>query len=179
MEGLLVQRRATFRKIGASFASILALISTLFIASPGVAQADSGAYCIITVERLTPGSPEATEIDRTCGPTREAAQAKRPNLKASVLLAHLFQHGFSGWRADLVADAACDSAGWGFSDIREHNSAVGGISSYRTFNECNGSAIYSETDFNNECGRFHFLWDVSVPWSCNDHVYSMRLYKSY
>ncbi|GAB3394969.1 hypothetical protein GCM10027360_89040 [Amycolatopsis echigonensis] len=50
--------------------------------------------------------------------TRLAAAAKRPALKASVLLAQLFQHtnqnaGATGWRAGLVADAECGAAAAG------------------------------------------------------------------
>ncbi|MFE0022954.1 hypothetical protein [Amycolatopsis sp. NPDC059021] len=164
-------------------ASLLAAIFT--ISTPLSAHAESGdQYCIITVTKEAPGSPEAKVIDNSCGPTREAAAAKRPAMRRNVLLAELFQHtnqnsGVGGWRADLVADSECDSAGWGFSNIVRYNDAVGGISSYRTFAQCNGSAIYSEKNFKNLCGIYSFQWDVNVPWSCNDHVYSMKLYKSY
>lgn len=109
------------RKTSVVSCGVARLLAARFVIG-GATSASAGTaadqYCIITVTKSVPGKPEAKVVDQPCGVTRQAAAAKRPALKASVLLVQLFQHanqnaGAAGWRAGLVADAECGAAAAG------------------------------------------------------------------
>jgi hypothetical protein len=74
----------------------------------------------------------------------------------------------------------CDAAGYGFSDLTYENDViVEGISSYQTYCGCNGQHLFSQTNYNGDCGIFGHATVVDVPWACNDRIYSMRVYAWY
>ncbi len=115
-----------------------------------------------------------------CAATEQEARAQIPGAAAKVLLVRIYRDSYQGGpHYSLTADAACDPAGWGFSDLSSFNDGLPGISSWRTYNQCSGQVIYSEEDYVSQCGPHYGpnSWAQNVPWACNDHVLSMKVYQ--
>ncbi|WP_147263939.1 hypothetical protein [Prauserella sp. PE36] len=140
------------------------------------------------LEKLQPGESESEVLAEACGATQNEAKA---NLNAEIAdegiqqqanyqLVHLYQHSYQGGRSTTIfGESACDSAGYGMSDLRNANSVVGGISSYRADPTCNGQTLYHEPNYVRQCGAHQTGTLKNVPWECNDHLFSMRVYRAY
>ncbi|HJQ45303.1 MAG TPA: hypothetical protein VJ870_03115 [Amycolatopsis sp.] len=160
-----------------TFAAIVALCTSTASAQAATETAATGHYCVTILHRIQPGQPDAVVQSRTC--TDSAQQAKTLAPASTVPLVTLYQNsGLDGYNDTLYGDAGpCDPVGYGFSNLSYENDViVEGISSYQTYSGCNGQQIFSQTGYGSSCGIFGPATAVDVPWACNDHIYSMKVY---
>jgi len=169
------------RRLASILIPSLAVFLTL-TAAPAHAANDSKApegkgdpVCATLYQRLQPGETESKVLAHMCG---ESIAEVEPRFAADKLLAVLWEHDeFEGRTALIYGDFLCDSAGYGFSDLTDAHNRTGGITSYALHSGCNQSLLYNSTQYRNLCGGFDFTPVPYIGTSCNDRLFSMRIWK--
>ena len=163
-------------------AILVAVLVAMFGGFSGMAHASSGMpsqtghYCSVVVKRIGHTS-ETTVVREVCANSRSDASLALP--ADETTLATFYENdNFGGATIDLLGlDGPCDDLGYTFNDTTEYNFLVGGITSYRVFNNCGDTEIYHDTNRQNLCGDIH-RGDVSnVGNFCNDHLYSIHIFQ--
>lgn len=140
------------------------LVVTLFTLPTGLAQSASAAAaateknCAVVIGKAPSAEADSPVISANCVDGTPKAPAE------TVLLARFYQHAdYGGSYISLHGNAGpCDSVGYRFSDISYQNYAVGGISSYRVYSNCNQSKICNGLPGSNySCWGSYRCWDVS------------------
>lgn len=147
-------------------------------ATGDVITTGTGPHCATLVHRESPSNPKATPIKRVCASTQAEALAQLP--AARVPLITVYQHyEWQGESDTITGDwGNCDAAGYQITDLSWSNFLVSGITSYVYHSECSGATTYRGTNFTDIC-RHEFGHVKFVGDKCNDHVWSMRVYKYY
>lgn len=116
-------------------------------ASPAPAANESPRYCDITLAPLEPGQTQSRVISRECFSGKQQPQTQTAQEEdTDTLLMVWYQHmGWQGNYQRIKGSDPCDSSGYG---IRNTGWLWGHtLSSYRVFNSCNLSKVYTETGF--------------------------------
>lgn len=181
--------------VGVSLALLSPAAASASTPPPPAAAAISGSYCFTEVAPIAPGSRELGVVSRTCSDTPAAPGSKLPagmaqtsestatptgenSAAASMdLLVTLFEHDFFRGRYDTLGGrfGTCDTAGYGFSDLRLANFNTGGITSYIPNGACKYTSYWNGLNYTG-AARINFNGSnrfVGATW--NDNMYSMKI----
>lgn len=136
-------------------------------------------HCVTHLQRTTGGATEVAA--RSCATSQEAAYENLPvrvrqEAMSTKLLAVYQNAGWTGSSDSYTGEAPCDTSGYYI--VTSYADISFGISSYRTYNNCNGSRTYywgNEFDWCADgIGDVYYVGD-----ECNDHLWSMRVYRAF
>jgi hypothetical protein len=82
------------------------------------------------------------------------------------------------WETVVGSDGPCDAAGYALW-LLGANIRVNGISSYTIDNDCTGQDGYYWANKTTPCWFSHYGDNPWIGMQCNDHLYSMQVYKYY
>ena len=129
--------------------AILSAVAVVAVGAPGAAQASpapvaggSATHCVIKLAKLEPGQTESRVISSECVTGNQQPTAAQ----GDYLLMTWYQHmDYQGNSTKVYGDAACDTYGYGISYTGWlwKNS----MSSYRVFNRCNLSRMYTDKNY--------------------------------
>jgi hypothetical protein len=139
-----------------------------------------GGYCVLVLKKLQPGEQASSEVARSCSMDPKAAAAAAP--AASIVLARVYQNtNWTGYWTEIRGnDGPCDSVGYNIPNLNDANWTVGGISSYRVYNNCWASMTWdAPAGAPVRHGSADHCWDVAyVGAAFNDRVGAMNLWYS-
>ncbi|MER6796271.1 hypothetical protein [Amycolatopsis mediterranei] len=130
-------------------------------------------YCKTVVD----GPKEASKVvSRTCSADKGApALAAAP--AETVLITFFEDAGYVGYYDSVYGKyGACDSSGYGFSDLTGVQLGVNGISSYYYYNNCNVQRLYTDTYYGGTASGALYGDRFYVGDTFNDNVWSMRVW---
>lgn len=168
------------------FSALCALSLTLASFTPAAADESNSPdpaerHCVTHLKRTASGVAEVAA--RSCAASEKAAYAALPSdtrtQAMDTKLLTIYQHAdWAGSSDSFTGDAPCDSAGYRINTAWSDANIVYGTSSYRTYNNCNGSRVYFWDFEIDHCidgvGDVRYVGD-----ECNDHVFSMRVYRAF
>lgn len=115
------------------------------------------------------------------GPTRFRAQSPAlvpaQTQASTVPLAELYADTNYGGKSFIVYgnQGPCDASGYTISDSTTPNTTVGGISSFRAYNNCNNQKLYNQTGLRGTPAGYVGAGASSVPAAYDNKVLSLRL----
>jgi hypothetical protein len=152
------------------------------------ASAAKTKVCVTMIERIEPGKPETRIVSQRCDENvlkgqesaAESSLLQAPDAEgraaaaSSTLLVRFYQHiGYGGIYDSVYGSfGPCDYDGYGMSDTSVIQANVGGISSYRIYNQCNVTEMNTRTHWQGLYSGLRY-WDQSyIQPTWNDHVNS-------
>lgn len=167
---------ATLALMAASAGSAIAEPADTGLASQNVQPpAEQWLYCATVIHR-DPVTKESSLKSRNCSTDRNSAALEVG--PASTLLMTFFEDAnFIGYYDSVWGDdGACDSSGYGFSDLRTLNALVAGISSYYYYNNCDAQQYYRDIYYGGTRSPVRYGDRAYVGDTWNDHLYSIRIW---
>lgn len=156
---------------------------TALVGGATTASADegkpAGTYCVTHLSDPDPVTRNVTVVSRQC--TTDGAASRQLNAgaaRASVLLIRFWETANYGNYNDSVYGAACDTAGFGISDMDRFNLGLKSIhefTSYRMFNGCNSAILYMGDNYGGTSSGWRNGDSPNVGQPYNDVWLSMRV----
>jgi uncharacterized protein with PIN domain len=173
--------------VGLMAAVLITLVPSNAVASSAMATPTGSEVpvvaeksCATLYERLKPGETVSRVKARACGGSQAEARAELAALTCclSYKLMTVYQHdNLEGLDDVMYGDFPCDPVGYGFSDLRPAHNNVGGITSYELHNLCGQSLLYNGHSFAQMCNGFRATSVGYVGTSCNDRIFSARIWQ--
>jgi hypothetical protein len=169
-------------------AAILAAgAAALTVAVPTAASAATTAhaatrspqvYCVTEIARIHPGQAASRIVFEKCS-TKHAPGSELPagvQVSSRTLLVRFYQNvDYKGSTDTLTgADGPCDTVGYQFPNTINKNTKIGGISSYKLYNNCRFASYWRRIDFHGLANRGVPGNNRYVGANWNDHLWSMR-----
>jgi hypothetical protein len=135
--------------------------------------------CVSLATPAHPGSTQLKIVSTTCSRDKNAESPAR--IPATTVPLVTFYQNYNYNEDEIgLSDTVygqfgnCDGAGYGFEDLSDVELAVGGVTSYRLFSNCNKALYYDQTGYS---GNFtgHSGDNPNVGASFNDKIYSMTV----
>ncbi|WP_370068541.1 hypothetical protein [Streptacidiphilus sp. MAP5-3] len=133
--------------------------------------------CAVVVSKAGSAGHRSHIIKTVCAESPDAKALRAVRSGNTLLVTFWEDANFGGLQTSIYgASGPCDSSGYTFNDTSGANGLVNGISSYRVYNSCNLSAIWTESG-QNGYGSGNRRGDVSyVGDQWNDSVNSMKVW---
>lgn len=177
--------------------TVLATIGGLAFASPiGVASASNSATadsdaarCVTLLTSPDPVTRIADIASQVCysGPDAQSRQQSAMSAQAlagSFLLVSFYDAANYGGGSDVVyGSAPCDTFGYGISDMGQIHKNVrwglwGGVSSYRVWNNCNMSEMFTSKTYGGTASGWYYGDTAYVGDTFNDSFGSFWIKKA-
>jgi hypothetical protein len=171
----------------AKLASLFVLVAVGLVTTATLpataAVANPGRHCVTGINKVQPGQTVSTIAYRHCANTLAAALQQSP--RTDWLLETFYEDAYynednPNAASDTVmgTQGDCDAAGYTLT-LTIENAIVNGISSYTYGNSCDGSDGFYWANKTSACW---WNWHGNNPHigpDCNDHLWSMNVYKAY
>lgn len=167
-----ILRRSKTACVLATAGIVVAVSSTAVTSASAATTAPQAKYCVQVLDPLQPGQQTSRIAYQTCSTDPSAKSLVQP--AAETELVKFWQNnGYEGlWDIVYGKEGKCDIDGYGLGDLTGVNANVGGISSYKLYNNCTASQQCTKVQYAGDCTTLLFGNQPLLHGEYNDHMYS-------